>query len=97
MSHQLTRKYRIDVIKKTIEAAMRAGKIVDEKKLISECCLSFGNGNRYVKEYLRDLENTGFLIRKDGKIWTALALEAEEIIKRNDETPTNSDKEMQNL
>jgi len=67
-------------MKASIEATIKAGLIVDEEKFISECCLNFGAGRRYVLEYLRDLENTNFLIRKAGEIWTPEALRADEIL-----------------
>lgn len=67
---QAKRKYRIEVIKDTVLAAMKAGLTIDEEKLISECCMNFGTGRRTILEYLKDLENIKLIIRKDKKIWT---------------------------
>jgi len=84
MSHKGERIFRINMIKNSVEAAMKAGLVVVEDKLVSECCLNFGAGRRYVLEYLKDLENTGFIVRKDGKVWTPEALRVEEIINHID-------------
>lgn len=77
MSHQSTRMFRIKTMRESISAAMKAGANIDEKKFISECCLNFGAGRRYVLEYLHDLENTGFLVCADGKIFTKESFDIE--------------------
>lgn len=77
-------------MKSSIESAMKAGRIIDEEKFISECCLNFGAGRRYVLEYLKDLENEGFIIIKDDQIWTPAALEAERILNSEPKFENNT-------
>ena len=47
-----------------------------EEKLIAEVCLKFNASERIVKEYLKMLEITKNIVRKDGKIWTPKAYES---------------------
>ena len=81
MSHQSIRMFRISTMKSNIKAAMLAGAELDKDKFISECCLNFGAGRRYVLEYLRDLINSNFIVEKDGKLYTPEALKIENMLQ----------------
>ena len=81
MSHQSNRMFRISTMKSTIKAAMQAGVEVDKEKFISECCLNFGAGRRYVLEYFKDLLNSNFIVEKDGKLFTPEALKIENMLQ----------------
>ena len=59
----------MNTIRASIQAAIAAGKVVNEEALIAEACLQFGNSRRTVLEYLAALEQGGVIIRKDKKIW----------------------------
>jgi len=80
MTHSQKRIHRINWIMARVDFAMREGLTIDEEKLISEACLFFGAGRRYVKEYLKDLEGANKIVRIDGKIWTPAHYEAEQIL-----------------
>jgi len=67
-------------MKATIKAAMQAGVEVDKEKFISECCLNFGAGRRYIIEYLKDLINSDFIVEKDGKLYTPEALKIDTLL-----------------
>ena len=74
MTHAEKRIKRVNKIKEAIIAAMDRDLMINEKKLISEFCIKNGAGHRYVKELIDDLENTGFIVRDKGRIWTAAYL-----------------------
>lgn len=82
MTHQATRKFKVDWIMARVKAAMNQGKIVDEEKLVSEFCLYFGAGRRYALEYLKDLEITNRIKRIAGEIWTPEHYDAQEILHK---------------
>ena len=60
---------------------MQAGTEVDKEKFISECCLNFGAGRRYVLEYFKDLINSNFIVEKDGLLYTPEALKIENMLQ----------------
>lgn len=70
MSHQETRKHRIDMILASIQRANKQSLGVDKKKLIANCCLEFNASDRKVKEYLDQLITAGYLeYKEDGLLW----------------------------
>ena len=50
MSHQASRKHKVDWIMNRIGKACETGKALKKDELISIACLEFGAGERYVKE-----------------------------------------------
>lgn len=87
MSHQSVRMFRIETIKATINAAMRASAEVDKEKFISQCCLNFGAGRRYIIEYLKDLFNSNFIVEKEGKLYTPEALKIDAMLNNSPSAP----------
>jgi len=70
-------------MKSTIKAAMQAGAEVNKEKFISECCLNFGAGRRYIIEYIKDLINSNFIVEKDGKLFTPEALKIDAVLNNS--------------
>ena len=59
------RQKKASMILATIKKATDELKEIDEKFLISQVCLEFGAGRRYVKEIIEDLINVGKVLRTD--------------------------------
>lgn len=70
MSNPTARIHRVNYILNLIEALEQNGKIWEEKILISDVCLKFGAGKRYIKEILQDLVNTKKIVILAGEVWT---------------------------
>ena len=86
----MERKVRIAQIVESVKQASSLGLGVNEEKLIAECCLDWGAGERYVKEYLKQLETLGRIIRKDGEIWDYQTFkDSERILNEEDKTLTD--------
>ena len=78
MSHQQDRVLKTEWIINLLNHTMKQGRQIRLDALISAACLRFGAGNRYIKEIIKDLENTSQLIIKDGMAWTIGGLKAQE-------------------
>ncbi|MBD3262904.1 hypothetical protein GF374_00815 [Candidatus Woesearchaeota archaeon] len=60
----------IDWIWNVVKEANDNNKIIDENKLVAECCLTFFCGERLVKEVLKHLVVSQRLIKEDGQLLT---------------------------
>ena len=69
MTLQSKRIHRVNYILSMIQAANARGQVWNEEVLISEICMKLGAARRYVKEILKDLENTKRIIRDLGEIF----------------------------
>ena len=94
MGTQYTRQFKQEWILPRVDAAMKAGAIISEEKLISEFCYFHASSRKTALEILSVLENQGKIIRKDGEIWTPAAWEAEQILKR---ASSSQDKQIQEV
>ena len=52
-----------------------------EDVLISEACLEFGAGNRYIKELLKDLHNTKRIVIEYKEVWNPVAYNEQQILE----------------
>ncbi len=70
MTHQDKRIYKINWLMARVKAAETRNIALDEEKLLAEFCIHFGAGHRYAREYLKDLEGSGRIVRAVGMIVT---------------------------
>ena len=68
MSHQNSRRLKVEFMLGILDKTWKAGKQVDEKKFLSMICLKFGAGERYIKEILKQLETLNIIHRGNGVI-----------------------------
>jgi len=70
MSIQSNRMYRVNLLLSRIKVSMIPERILPEEKLSAEFCRTYGIARRTFLEYLNELENSGEIVRTDGKVWT---------------------------
>ena len=56
VSHEETRKKRMNKIKATLLLAFEEGKYVDKERFIAMCCFEWGSSRRKVLEYINIVE-----------------------------------------
>ena len=75
--HQARRESKIRYILDKVLSACCSDNLLTEEVLISQVCMFFSAGHRYVREILQDLYNTGLLFKDesnflfDKKSWEA--------------------------
>jgi len=89
MATPRVRLMRINWLKKVIGKVFSQGRNIYEEKLVSELCLRWGSARRTVREYLRDLETTGFIFRDNGMIAPTPKASKEEAYKEVDDLITS--------
>ena len=68
VSHEETRKIRMNKIKRTLVEANELRKTVNKEKLIAICCFEWGSARRKVLEYINIVElSSDFKIEWDEK------------------------------
>lgn len=70
MGHAEKRKHRVAWLMSRIKEGNSDGNCWREDILISEACLQFGAGKRYIKELLTDLVNTKQIVLDLGEVYT---------------------------
>lgn len=70
MGHAEKRKHRVAWLMARISAGNSEGNCWREDLLVSEACLEFGAGKRYIKELLTDLANTKQIVLDLGEVYT---------------------------
>jgi len=83
MSNESKRMHRVSWLLGRVQSAAMNGYIWGEEKLISEACIEFGAGRRYIKEILKDLVNTKRIVIEFGEVFSKQAYEAQKIIDKN--------------
>lgn len=56
VSHEETRKKRMNKIKNTLLEAFEEGRVVDKEKLIAICCFDWGSTRKKILEYIKIVE-----------------------------------------
>lgn len=90
---EIIRKQRVNEIKEEIMNLAFNGNNADEYQLISYFCNSWGATERKLKEYIKEIEGTGFIKRKYGLIIVNDNFLKEEIAKVNKELNENTENE----
>jgi len=68
VSHEETRKKRMNKIKATLLEAFEEGKVVNKERLIAMCCFEWGSARRKILEYINIVElSSDFKIEWDKK------------------------------
>jgi len=94
MSHEQTRRFRVNTILNTIEASSKAKTPVDKEKLIAESMNNFGSSRRTILEYIHALDGAGKIIEFCGEFYTP-GLYEEFLAQHNSSAPgENSNKEL---
>ena len=70
MSHQASRKHRVDKLLSWVGEACDTGTALKKEELIAKACLHFGAGERYVKEILKHLEFAKLIVVELGDVFT---------------------------
>ena len=65
---KIPRDGRINFIMKILAKAKEEGKEVSEKRFVAEMCLNMNASERSIREYLKILELTEKILRKEGII-----------------------------